>query len=466
MAQWADVTFGRVFQDGDETLNSDSMTILENGYKNQAGGFSRFPGLTNFSLFPSRRVYLHSTNNRLIAATEAGRVYDIAFDGKATDVTGVPVSGRNRVIFTDTDDEIAMAAGGPIISLNGPITTLLSSKAPSATHVAYLLGYLIAAGSSGQEFSFSNPGDFVTWDPLNVISANSKPSDLTAIQVSPYGEIMAAKRDAVEQFETLPNGVQPFARRWSTGEGIAYPYTLIADKTGTYGVTERFEFVRFTGQVSSDQSRDVGLQIEGIDDWTDAWAQELAVRGQKTIILQMPNAKNRYGTKGVTLLLDYRAQQWSQLFGWDSLLSVQTRFPAWSVARCWGKVFAGVPGGVAVFDEKNYTLAGATYSFVMRTGHIAKFGPMRCDNFRLRLKRGNDSYQGQPQARIAMRVNRDNLGFDRWMFEDMGRPGDSHMVIDFGPQGEGNTMQFEIRITDDVPVEIVSAQMFVERLRW
>lgn len=442
------------------------MASIENAYENEAGGFSRFPGLSTFSQFRANRVYLSPWRDDLIACTDEGKTYRVARDGSTIDATGVPISGANRVVFSQTEDALVMAAGGPIISLSGPLTTELSQQAPFSTHVAFLEGYLLAIEVLSERFSYSDPGNYTTWNPLSVFSANAKPSAIKAMAVSPYGELMLAKADSIEQYELLPNGTQPFTRRWATGEGIAYPYTMVADKTGTYGVNQRFEFVRFYGQISMDQGADVGLVLEKIDDWTDAWAAELAVKGQKSIILQMPNATNVHGTKGVTLALDYRARKWSFLYGFDPVASVPTRFPAWSVARQWGRVFAGVPGGVAVFDSDNYQMLGGTYPFLARTGHIDKFGPTRIDDVRIRVRRGMGPDGAPREPMIGLRVNRDNNGFDQWSYESMGLHGDRTMTIHFGGQGCADTFQFEIMCTDNVPLELVKFEVYQQRIRW
>jgi hypothetical protein len=40
----------------------------------------------------------------MVAVTEAGRVYRFGEDGAQEDVTGVPLSGGNRPIFTPTEE--------------------------------------------------------------------------------------------------------------------------------------------------------------------------------------------------------------------------------------------------------------------------------------------------------------------------------------------------------------------------
>lgn len=466
MAEWVDWPWDeRLYQSADETLLTHAVAAVENAYANQAGGHSRFPGLAAFATTGGDRNYIVASRNNLYAATDAGRLYRIGKNGEVDDVTGTPLSGGGRTIFTETEESLVMASGGPIIALAGDRTAILSPDAPLSTHVAYVDGYLVAIDIDSQRFQYCDPGQPSVWNPLSVFSADGKPDNLTAAAVTPYRELLLAGEDSVEQFERLPNGTQPFARRWTTGEGIAYPYTFVADKTGTYGVNKRYEFVRFYGQVSQDQGADIGLVLEKVDNWSGAWASEISVKGGKYIVLQAPLATNAYGTPGLTLLLDYRNRKWSLLYGWDSRLSRPGRWPGWSAARCWGREFVGVPGGVAVVDDESYTNLGQTSRFLIRAAHVDKFGPSRIDNVRIRLKRGVGAYGGV-EPMVGLRVNRDNEGFDTWCWEPMGLPGDRGMVIEFGPQGCASTWQFEIAVSDPVAVEFVRMQCFVERLRW
>ena len=467
MVQWADFPFDqRMYADADETILSKAVATVENAFANAAGGHSRFPGLTPFSSFPGQRVYLDVWRDNIIAATSEGRVYLISKTGAAQDVTGVPLSGGRRTIFTATEDQVVMASGGPIISLSSSKTQLLSRDAPDSSHVAFIDGYLLATEPYSGRFFYSDPGQYTVWNPLSVFTANGKPDDLVSMVVTPFRELMLAGSDHIEQWESLPSGTQPFSRRWSTGEGVEYPYTLIADKTGTFGVNKRFEFVRFFGQISQDQGADIGLVLENIDDWTDAWAAELSVKGQKLFLLQMPKATNVHGTPGVTLVLDTRSKKWSFLFGWDAQQSVPTRWPGWSTVRAWGKVFCGITGGIAVFDNDNYEVLGQTLPFLVRTGHVSKFGPSRIDDLRIRMRRGEGGYNTTVEPLVGIRVNRDNLGFDQWCFEPLGLAGQREMVIHFGGQGYADTWQFEIMVSDNVPVEFVDMQIYVEEARW
>ena len=80
-----------------------NMTAIENGFINEQGGHTRFPGLIErVDLGGRDRVYLHEFDGDLVAATSKGRVYRIDKRYTATDVTGVPVWGGRRVVFAET----------------------------------------------------------------------------------------------------------------------------------------------------------------------------------------------------------------------------------------------------------------------------------------------------------------------------------------------------------------------------
>jgi hypothetical protein len=469
MPQWADFPWNnKMVPNVDEAILRKAVASTENAYANASGGMSRFPGLTSFATIGGSKTYLTAFRGNLIAATDQGKLYKIDRSGTVQDVTGVPISGGRRVIFAQAEDRLVLCAGGPILQLAGANTQKLSSQAPQSTHVAFIDGYLMAIEPNSGRFSYCDPGEYETWDPQSVFSANAKPDNLTALAVSPYREILLAGEDSVEQYETLANGTQPFARRWATGTGVMAPYTLMTDETGTYGVNGKQRFVRFVGQVSQDESADVALVLESINDWSDAWAQECSVKGQNLFILQAPNATNSYGTAGVTLLLDYRNRRWSFLFGWDDLRKLPARWPGWSVQRIWNRMFVGVPGGVAELSRTGYDLLGKPFPYLVRSAHVDQWGPSRIDNCQVRIKRGIGAHEGNGSVmpRIGLRVNRDNLGFDQWMFEDLGRPGERDMMISFGSLGSAETWQVEIAVTDPVPVEFTNMQVQVERLRW
>lgn len=468
MAQWAKFDWKEpLFNNADESILRVAPAAAENVYANKAGGFSRFPGLKMWLPLPGAgRVYVYQWRENLIAVTQSGRFYRIGKDpSTAEDVTGTPLSGGRRPVFAGTEDELVIAAGGPLLRLARDRTEELSDTAPPSTHCAFIDGFLIAIENYSGRFWHSNPGAYRIWEDLSVFTAEGKPDDLNSCIVTPYRELLLGGIDSIEQFERLQNGDRPFYRRWATGEGVAEPYTLVADVAGTYGVNRNREFVRFSAQISKEMSENIAMSLEAIDDWTDAWAETLAISGQRFVLLQAPAASNFYGTKGVTFLFDYRTRRWSFLWGWDAAAAVPTRWPGWSVASAFDQTFVGVTDGVALLDGGTRDNLGGTQRAVIRSGHVDEFGPSRIDNVRVRIKRGLGQY-GTAPPQVALRMIRDNERPTNWVYRSLGEPGRSEMVLQFGAMGAAHTWQMELMMGDAADFQFVGATILVERLGW
>ena len=468
MGEWVQVSLeSKLFQNVEESVLRKSAAALENCFISETGGHSRFPGLKSFAtLGGNAPVYLHPWKAPIgdLVAVSNSRVFRINNAGAATDVTGVQVSGGRRVIFDETDDELVMAAGAEIVRLAGATTEILSADAPLSTHVGYIDGYLVAVEINSGRFQHSTANAFRTWDPLDTFVADGKPDEINGLLVSPYRELLLTGVDSIEQFERLPSGTTPFFRRWSVGEGVLAPYTLVAVDQGNYAMNSAYEFVRFTGQVSEPVGDDLGVTFEKVDDWTDAWAAPVQVKGQKFIILQMPKATNAYGTAGITCLYDYRQKKWYNLYGWDA--GTPAKWPGCSYAEIWGRRFVGGNGVIYEFDTDVYANAGQVQRMLGRTAPLDQWGPSFVDNVRMRIKRGvgGSNEESVEPPKIAFRCIRDGVRRTKWKYKSLGRPGDDYNTIQFGGMGHAmSTWQFEWMVTDAVSVEIVKLEAEVRK---
>ena len=461
---WTRIPFDEpTYQNSVEEILTQAMAAGENCYWNDSGGQSRFPGIKDFVSLPGTRVWLHDYRNDMIAVTDRGRIFRISRAGDVQDVTLVPLSGAGRPIFAETEDALLISAGGPIISLSNDKSEVLSLDAPNATHVAFLQGFVIANEPFSGRLFYSEPGIYDEWPPDNFFTAEAKPDDVNAVVVTPYNELLACGIDSIEQFEPFPSGERPFERRFTTGEGLKYPYTVVANKYGTFGVNRLDEFVRFQLQSSDTQSDDVQLALEELDDKSEAWCQEINIKGQDFMILQFPNAENSYGTQGVTYLFDYKKMIWTQLFSWDYQRGTPARWPGWSVLPIWGRQFVGVEGGVAELDRRVFADRDKPLRMLVRTGHIDEWGSSRINRIRIRIKRGL-APSGEHRSVMGFRVNRDNRGFGRWIEKDLGRFGERELIVELPGVGAARTWQFEYFVTDPTAVEFVGAQADIDRL--
>lgn len=469
-----------LFANLDQDAVVGHQTAIENGFINELGGHTRFPGLETFCDLPgdNGRVYLYDFAGDLLAATSAGNVFRVAQNGAVTNVTGTPVAGGRRVIFAKDNQAAYMAAGAQIIWLRSTKTEALTAPAgsnpqqyaqpPLSTHVASINGYVVAVAINSQLWYYSNPGYPQQWPPLNTESADSSPDNATALMISDFGDLMFGGLSAIEQWERVPSGNTPFYRRWSMGDGMKVPYAMLFADSATWTINRRNQFVRITGQIGRSESNDIQLILEKIDDWTDTWVggfpnNPCHVIGQQFILMQMPNATNPYGTKGVTLLYDYRNKRWSMLYGWDQKAGVPTRWPGWSHWRLWDQVFVGGEGKIYKLTTSTYTNDGMLQRWLTRTSHIAEGNMVQIKDFRVQVVRGAGASgvvgASPPAANIRARCSRDGRPFGPWIQRDLGVAGDRIQFKNFGPWGTGTSFMWEIMCADDTPLNLIKAEV-------
>lgn len=455
----------KVLQNVDETALIGQAATLENGYVNDVGGLSRFPQLVEFVRLPGNApVFLTDWRNDLVAVS-GGRTYVIDKKANLTDATNVVVSGSGRVIMDKTEDELLMAAGGDIVKLSGARTELLSVNAPKTTHVAFApAGYVVAIEPGSGRYRYTEVGQYGTWPDDAISSAAGKADNLTALIASEFGELFLAGPESIEQHEETGTQANPFFRRWFLGSGLYAPYTLQSVDNRIWGVNNNKEWVAFSAQLGRIESDDIQAKLERIDDWRDAWSQELAWAGQRFMIIQMPHATNYYGTKGVTLLFDYRKRRWSFLFGYDDALNLPARWPGWSIRGSWDRMFVG--GNGVIYELTGFTQQNHRQKFLWRSGHYSRKGgyDIRVNGVYLRLKRGYSDV-GQSAPTISMRANKDNRGFGRWVRRTLGVTGQREMRLQFPAMGIAASWQFEIEMMDNGPIEIVDFDMEVDFLK-
>jgi hypothetical protein len=458
-----------LFANSDPDVVVGYQTAIENGFVNELGGHTRFPGLEVFAeLGDNGRVYLSDFEGDLVAATSKGQVYRVGRNGSVTACTGVPVAGGRRVIAAPTNQEMLFAAGGPIVRLRGKKTENLSDAAPNSAYIGYIDGYVLAAALNSQFCFYSNPGAIDQWPALNTLAADSNADNINCLLIDPFREIQIGGAKKFEQWERLTTGSTPFFRRWAIGDGAKLAYCILFADNAIWTINSRGELVRFSGQVSANAGGEIGLLLESIDDWTDAWMggypiEPLHVIGQKFILIQAPNATNEYGTKGVTICYDYRSKKFFTLYGFDPKQGLPTRWPGWSHWPLWGDVFVGGEGKIYRLTTDTYTNDGVLQRWLVRTAHISQGDMMQIKNFRLQLKRGLGTH-GQPEPRVAVRCRRDAGPFGPWNYRDLGQPGKNIQFKQWGSFGTATTFMFEIMCSDNVPIDLVKAEVIAARV--
>lgn len=453
----------KLFLNLPETALKTAFGALENGFVNEAGGISRFPGLEVVAEFGAGDMHLFEYKGNMMAIDRAtGRLYELNSNHQVVDRTATPLSGGLRPIFTAAGNIGVMAAGREILQFDGKTTKILSENAPLASHVGYIDGYLIAPEVGTNQWQNSDPNDFSVWNPLDAYLANSLPDEINGLFVTPLRQIMVPGPKSVEQFERLQTGTSPFYRRYSVGQGVQAPYTMCFADNVLWAVNQLFELARYTGQTNQGVSDDINKAIINADNWTDAWATDLFVFGQKYILLQIPNATNAYGSKGITFAFDYRLSKWCQLYGWDQGMARPTRWPGCSALSIWNKVYVGGTGKVYRFTDQSFYHGSTLARFLVRTAPFSQQGETEISEMTLNLQRGVGSYTDDPKIRI--RALRDNNYPTNWISKGLGAAGERDMTLTWGGMGCAANWQFEIQVTDNCAVQLRSLEAMVDKV--
>lgn len=466
MARWQDVPIeNKVLTNVNETALRIFNAALENAYISEVGTLHDFPRLREIIDLPGNKpVFMESWDGDLIANT-GGRTYRVDLPNiVANDVTGAVLNGAGRCIFAITEDQLMMSAGGPVIRLRGNKTQELGDNPPEATHVAFIDGYLVLNQPRSQQWRYAAPGQYEDIPDLNVYSAESRPDIVNAIIIDEFGELIVAGPLSIEQYDTVNSGDNPFQQRWDLSGGLLReaPYTLLAADNRIWGVNKQREFVAYTAQTDSTESKSIQRSLTGIDNWHLAWTTEMVIDGQSFIVLQIPYATNPYGTEGLCLLYDYRKKRWSTLYGWDDDQGLPVRWPGWSYQEHDGRYLVGGEGKIyeLISDTAENTLKQRV---LFRSAHLRGKGKndIQVHRSRISVRRG-DSAPGSPAPIISIRAKKNNKGWTRWARRTLGTAGKSDMVIEFTSMGGAKTWQFEVAVTDSAKVEITQFEILTD----
>lgn len=301
--------------------------------------------------------------------------------------------------------------------------------------------------------------------------ADALPDNINCILSSPYREILIFGPSALEQWERLRSADVAFFRRYSTPAALKQPYMAVFANNATFAFCDPGEFQRITGQTTTVASEDINKFLAGLDDISEGWVggfpdKPFEFAGQNFIIVQFPNATNRYGSKGVTLAYEYRRKKWMELYGHDEKRGTPCRWPGWSHWRIGdtrsGRTFVGGEGVIYEVVDDTRWHDGTEAVMRFRTNHYLD-GEFRINDLRMNLLRG----VGQSNARkpvIRLRAHRDHSTYTRWIEKSLGDDAKRELTINFGQMGTARAWQFEVEVSGDARVDIRSLEMSSTRM--
>jgi len=447
------------------------------GYIDEAGTINRRGGLKLWQDLatgaPGQGVFYWHQMERLVVAS-GGRVWLVAQDGAATELTGATLASGN-VTFADGNmidgtPWLYTADGGyPVYTTGGALTRLTAASGAPATcnHIAWTQGRFLAAEAGTRKFysTDTNPGTgdmdnayFLASD--NPLTAESRPDNLGYLGVS-WEEILVwgsqgleIWRDDSVFFSPVPGAFSPV--------GILAPYSVVeADNTVfalclVDGGTKR-AVISMQGRTPQVVSLPIERVLQGYETVDDAIAW---LTKDSEYVITFPSA-------GETWCYDYRNKAWYQWSKWDGTQAERQEFLGRYGASAWGKTFmlSRVDGKIYEYDRATYQDDGETLATEFVTGWLGSGNVTRNNLLRLNLKRGQGDITGtEPIMRVRWRDN----GNQEWKPArevSLGKLGNREFKRDLWQCGSFRNRQLSFIITDNAQLALVSVESDAGKLK-
>lgn len=453
-----------LYQNVDEASLSNQSPERHDVYMDESGSMVRRPGLEKFQTVgngPINGMFYWPYKNLLYIASDSD-LYSMSENGTVTLIGSSLFNSGKRVIW-----DKAINPTRKIFGTNGTIpveydgTTaqkLTDANAPQkATHLGIFDTYMIANQTGSQKIEYSNVGQPTVFSS-EFITAESQSDDLIGAFVA-WDEIVAPGEDTWEFF--YDDGSTPFVRKPGAiiQEGCIAPYSIKLIDNAWFFLNKERRVMRINGRQPIVLSSPVDKVLSGLTEVTDAIADELTVGGRTFYILTFP-------TDGKTIVYDYVLNQWCG--EWGTWLLLSAKYARWrgncvTYVKEWNSHFVGdyqtndiYKASLTTYKDGDYTMRSAWL-----TGNIdhGTSNWKRSLRLRLRLRRGDGDINTTESPKLMLRW-RDN-GNKQWKNTvniDLGKQGEDEFFKEFGPLGRYRTRQYEVSITDDIPLTLVSIQ--------
>jgi hypothetical protein len=413
-------------------------------------------------------------SDRLDAAfvVSGGKLYKLASDGTATELTGSTLNTLRRVIFAEGQDLalspfIYIAHGGLLRYTNGTtLSALTDAAAPTATYVAGLNNRFFA-DDGGQDFLITDTDpatsliDPFYWSFASNPFRTAQKADLLKAIHSGWNEVSMWGTQNIEYWQE--DGVTPVSPLvGATSEiGIEAPYSLVqADNTlfALANMNGKRAFIRMVNRAPQIISNDIDQELQKLTTVSDAVSAFCFAGGVNAYVTDFPTEK-------VTWVYDLKEKIWTRWGSWNSGEARYDSFPIAGTcyAKTWNKhLLLGTDGVVYQFSRNTFQDNGSEQRTTIRTGWIDHGTSCRKSSRELTVK--VKTYNSSASTLLI-----------RW--RDDGRPEWSNFTnLPLGSESEQThytrltrmgiyrSRQYEFVITDNADLALMGMTEDVERL--
>ena len=453
-----------LYQNLDESSQSNTSPERHDVFMDESGSMVRRPGLEEFvevGTGPINGLYYWYEKDKLYIVSGKD-LYSMTEGGTTALIESDLFNIDTRVIWDEAINpsrKIFGTNGGIPVEYDGATAQKLTdANAPQlATHLAIFDTYLIANQTGTQKIEYSNVGQPTVFSAEFAV-AEAQSDDIVFVGIG-WDEIVAIGKKTQEFF--YDDGSTPFMTKPGAivQEGCIAPYSVKLIDNAWFFLNHERRVMRLNGRQPVVLSIPVDKVLSGLTNVTDAIGDELTVGGRGFYVLTFP-------TDNKTIVYDYVNNQWCGEWGsWDTLRSKYKRWrgncityvPEWNVHLVGDYVNNKIyKASLTQYQDGTDTIRSAWL-----TGNIDHGTSLwkRSLRLRLRIKRGEGDITDD-EAPVLMLRWRDN-GNKAWkntLHIDLGQAGEYDFYKEIGPLGRYRSRQYEISITDDIPLTLVSVE--------
>jgi hypothetical protein len=285
---------------------------LEPAFLNRAPGLRRLATIGNG---PIRGLWDFAPDSDTAFVVSGNQFFKIDTNYTAT-LLGT-VAGTGPVSIADNGNQVFIAANGPSYIYNNTTNVfqqITDPDFPGAVSVGYLDGYFVFNEPNSQRIWITSLLDGLSVDPLDFVSAEGAPDDVTGLIVD-HREVWVLGTNSVEVWYNAGTSDFPLQRiQGAFNEiGCISPYSLAKLDNGVFwlgsdargkGIVYRAN--GYTGTRISTHA--VEWQIQQYDDITDAFGYTYQQDGHAFYVLIFPSANT-------TWVYDVATQAWHERAG-------------------------------------------------------------------------------------------------------------------------------------------------------
>jgi len=269
------------------------------------------------------RAYWKASGGRVFVAA-GSKVYELFADLTHIERGTLPTAA-GLVTFADNGLQLLAVDGVGVLGLTlatNVATNSIANFPPGATHVACVDNTFLANEGGTQRIQYSAVGDGLSWNALDVISAEALPDDVVAL-VAFGRQIYVQGSSSFQQFWNSGDANRPFVPvEGSTVEvGCIAPASVVKDEVGVYwlGADERGgpRIYKASGGVVAPVSTPamdaafIGSNNEPAYVLEDARGYTFRMDGHVYYVLTFPTSEK-------TWLYDATTQGWSEFLEWTA----------------------------------------------------------------------------------------------------------------------------------------------------